>query len=81
MGKSRRDADRLPRPRKLDAERLHLINYLRAQGRTLREIAAEVGVSHETVRTMLRASLSVETPSFIPACGVRSWTAARAGHA
>jgi len=27
---------------------------LRAQGRTLREIAAEVGVSHETVRVVLK---------------------------
>lgn len=40
--------------RRLDADRLRVVEGLRAQGRTLREIAAEVGVSHETVRAVLR---------------------------
>jgi DNA-binding CsgD family transcriptional regulator len=33
-----------------------LVHALRAQGRTFREIAAEVGVSHETVRAALRSA-------------------------
>jgi DNA-binding CsgD family transcriptional regulator len=35
---------------------LRIARLLRAQGRTLREIAAEVGVSHETVRAVLRST-------------------------
>ncbi len=54
VGTSRRDAYRDPRPRKLDVERLGVIGHLSAQGWTLCEIAAEVGVSHETVRTAIR---------------------------
>jgi transposase len=54
VGETRRDADHEPRSRKIDAERLRAIAFLRTQGRTLREIAAQVGLSHETVRTTLR---------------------------
>jgi DNA-binding CsgD family transcriptional regulator len=46
----------VPRPRKLDAERQDRILVLASQGRTLREIGAEVGISHETVRQVLRRS-------------------------
>ncbi|MBA3416089.1 MAG: helix-turn-helix domain-containing protein [Chloroflexia bacterium] len=41
--------------RKLDGHRQRTILTMREKGRTLREIAAEVGVSHETVRLVLRA--------------------------
>ncbi|MDP9357700.1 MAG: hypothetical protein M3R02_20910, partial [Chloroflexota bacterium] len=54
VGPSTRDAPIAPRRRTLDPDGLHLIASLSAQGRTLREIAAEVGVSHETVRALLR---------------------------
>lgn len=54
VGRSQRDASRDPRPRKLDADHLHVIEYLASQGLTLRQIAAEIGVSHETVRVALR---------------------------
>ncbi len=33
---------------------MRLIAFLAGQGRSLREIAGEVGVSHETVRSVLR---------------------------
>jgi DNA-binding NarL/FixJ family response regulator len=55
VGASKRDATCTPRRHKLDPAYLLLIASLKSQGRTLREIAAEVGVSHETVRTVLRA--------------------------
>ena len=46
----------MPRRRKLDAKRLDLIARLKTQGQSLREIASEVGVSHETVRAVVRAA-------------------------
>ena len=46
----------------LDATRLDLIARLNAQGQSLREIASEVGVSHETVRAVLRQRGSAPVP-------------------
>jgi hypothetical protein len=54
-GRSGRESYLQPRPRRLDVDRLRLARALAAQGRTLREIAAAVGASHETVRKALRA--------------------------
>ena len=54
VGQSRRDAYRDARRRKLDDECRRRIGCLRDQGRTLWEIAADLGVSHETVRSVLR---------------------------
>ncbi len=59
VGPSGCDAEREPRRRKLDGERLNLVRTLAAQGRALRDIAAEVGVSHETVRSALRQRAAV----------------------
>ncbi|MDP8909286.1 MAG: LacI family DNA-binding transcriptional regulator [Chloroflexota bacterium] len=39
---------------KLDGDKNRLIAYLAGQDCTLREIAAEAGVSHETVRRVIR---------------------------
>jgi hypothetical protein len=52
-GRSKRAAYRSPRQRKLSAEQ---VERLRAEAgnRTLRELAAAFGVSHETIRTVLR---------------------------
>jgi len=55
IGASQREALLESRPRKLDGDRLARIFVLSSQGRRVREIAAEVGVSHETVRTALNA--------------------------
>ena len=53
VGKSRRDAYHEPRWRKLSHEQAAAIR--RTPGnRSLRELAAEFGVSHETVRAVLR---------------------------
>jgi hypothetical protein len=54
VGTSQRETCHEPRPRRLDDEGRRLARHLAEQGRTLREIAAEVGVSHETVRIILR---------------------------
>ncbi len=54
VGASKRDATCTLRRRKLDPDCLSLIQVLARQGWTLREIAAEVGVSHETVRAVCR---------------------------
>src|SRR5215217_3169357 len=55
-GQSRREAYLTPRLRRLDDEGRHCAHLLARQGRTLREIGAELGVSHETVRHVLRAA-------------------------
>jgi AcrR family transcriptional regulator len=55
-GRSGRAPSNPPRGRRLDAEGLRLIAFLAEQGRTLRDIAAEVGVSYETVRAVFRES-------------------------
>jgi hypothetical protein len=54
VGASKRDALLEPRPRKPDAARDARMRTLASQGRTLREIAADFGVSHETMRTVCR---------------------------
>ncbi len=55
VGTSQRYACCTPRRRKLDHTRMGLVTFLAGQGRSLREIAADVGVSHETVRAVLRS--------------------------
>ena len=52
-GRSRRDAYQDPRPRRLPPEQEARLRRM-ATGRTLRDLAAEFGVSHETVRAVLR---------------------------
>ncbi len=56
VGRSQREAYQPARRRKLNPESLRVIVHLAAQGRTLREIGAEVGLSHEAVRAVLRGS-------------------------
>ena len=51
-GRSCRDTYQTPRPRKLSAEQVAAI-IASAGNRTLRELAAEFGVSHETIRNVL----------------------------
>src|SRR5262245_49432393 len=53
VGASKRDALLEPRPRKVNADRRARIWALAAENRSLRDIAAEVGVSHEAVRAAL----------------------------
>src|SRR5215211_3938589 len=53
-GRSGRESYLRGRPRRLNDEGRHLARLLADQGRTLREIGAELGVSHETVRGALR---------------------------
>ena len=53
-GRSRRDAYQAPRARKLSPEQEVALRCL-APGRSLRDLATEFGVSHETVRAVLRA--------------------------
>jgi hypothetical protein len=51
-GRSKRATYRSPRQRKLSAEQVEAIQA-DAGNRTLRELAAEFGVSHETVRSII----------------------------
>ncbi len=53
MGRFGRDSYREPRRRKLSPEQAAAIRA-NAGNRSLRELAAEFGVSHETVRAVLR---------------------------
>jgi hypothetical protein len=57
-GRSRRAAYRSTRQRKLSAEQVQAI-WAEAGGRSLRELAADFGVSHETIRTVVRQGGSV----------------------
>ncbi len=52
-GRSQRASYHAPRPRKLSAEQEAAIGA-EAGTRSLRELAAEFGVSHETIRAVLR---------------------------
>ena len=52
-GRSRRDASHAPRARKLSPEREAALRRS-APGRSLRDLAAAFGVSHETGRAVLR---------------------------
>jgi DNA-binding NarL/FixJ family response regulator len=54
VGTSQRDAYQHSRQRFLGDDNRRLTFRLAEQGRSLREIAAEVGVSHETIRAMIR---------------------------
>ena len=54
-GRSKRASYHVPRQRKLSPEQEAAIRA-EAGNRSLRELAAEFGVSHETVRSVLRAS-------------------------
>ena len=53
VGRSGRSSYQRTRPRRLSPEEREAIRAL-APNRTLRELAAEFGVSHETVRAVLR---------------------------
>ena len=53
VGRSRRDAYQAPRARRLSPERETELRRV-APGRALRDLAAEFGVSHETVRAARR---------------------------
>ena len=52
-GRSGRAGYQEPRPGKLSTEEREAIRVAVARGRSLREVAAEFGVSHETVRAAL----------------------------
>jgi Mor family transcriptional regulator len=54
MGISRREGYLRPRPRKRTREKRATIHSEATSGRALRTLAAEFGVSHETIRTVLR---------------------------
>lgn len=58
-GRSKRAAYRSPRQRKLLPEQVEAIRRERGN-RTLRELAAQFGVSHETIRTVLGERASIE---------------------
>ena len=57
VGRYKRDPYHTPGPRRLSPEQEAVIRS-RAGYRSLRALAAEVGVSHETVRTVLRSRTS-----------------------
>jgi len=57
-GRSKRATYRSPRQRKLSPEQVERIRA-EAGNRTLRELAAEFEVSHETVRVALRRAVTV----------------------
>ena len=62
-GASRRDACQAPRRRKLSPEQAAAIRF-QAGNRSLRELAGEFGVSHETVRAVLRGAADTLTTPF-----------------
>jgi len=64
-GRFGRAPSQLPRRVKLDGDRVRLIIILAGQGRTPREIAAEIGVSHETVRCALRQTAAEEALAWV----------------
>jgi DNA-binding CsgD family transcriptional regulator len=53
VGRSQRDAYQVPRARKLTADEQSRLRAV-ADGRSLRSLGAEFGISHEAVRTILR---------------------------
>jgi DNA-directed RNA polymerase sigma subunit (sigma70/sigma32) len=59
-GRSKRTAYHAPRRRKLSSQQEATIRS-QSGTRTLRELAAEFGVSHETIRTVLRQQLPAMT--------------------
>jgi len=52
-GRSGRDSYQAPRARKLGPEQVAVVGAA-SPGRSLRDLAAEFGVSHETIRAALR---------------------------
>jgi hypothetical protein len=56
VGRSGRRPSSSPRGRVLDDDKVGLIGLGAGQGRTLRESAGEFGVSHETIRAVLRVA-------------------------
>lgn len=72
-GASRRDTYQNSRARKLDAEEQSRLRSV-ADGRSLRSLAVEFGVSHELVRMLLRAtdrlegvdSIETKRPALLP---------------
>ena len=61
VGRSKRATYRSPRQRKLSPEQMEAIRA-EAGNSTLRELAAEFGVRHETVRNVLRNRDPVDVP-------------------
>ena len=55
-GGSGRAANQQPRPTKLSAEQRDAVRVAVGRGRTLRDVAADFGVSHETVRSIIRSA-------------------------
>ena len=53
VGPSLRDAEAAARPRCLTDDQRRVITLAASRGRSLREIAMEFGVSHETVRSVI----------------------------
>ena len=56
VGVSGREAYHRPRPRKLTIEERDAVRLEANSGRSLRSLAAMYGVSHETIRAVLRKS-------------------------
>lgn len=66
VGKSGRESYQAPRPCKLTEEQEAELRRM-ALGRSLRALAAEFGVSHETIRTMPRENSACSlSPSSTP---------------
>jgi IS30 family transposase len=54
VGVSRRESYQRPRPRKLTIEDREAVRSAATSGRSLRSLAVAFGVSHETIRAVLR---------------------------
>ena len=53
-GQSKRAAYQSPRPRRLSPGDREAVRVGAGRGRSLRELTADFGVSHETIRTVIR---------------------------
>jgi DNA-binding CsgD family transcriptional regulator len=63
---------RVPLRNHLPQEKVRVILSMREKGATLRQIAVEIGYSHETVRTVLRGSGRYPArPSFTATCSIK----------
>ena len=71
-GRSKRASYQTPRRRKLTREQEAAIRAL-AGDRTLRELGAEFGVSHEAIRAVLRRTRAVEVGCLEPPDAWRDW--------
>ena len=65
VGRSKRDSYHLPRPRKLSVEQEAAI-HAAAGNWSLRELAADYGVSHETVRAVSRGRVDAKPRGAMP---------------